>query len=205
MDWVAIIGVIGTCFAAINDISQILLHPGSRNGNLRPLDRWSFLGYWVLLTSTGWSFNGLIDEDAPVQIFIGGIVVGLLQWVALQRNVNRALLWVPPTALGWYVSWEVIKANMGSIVLALFQYVILLTVILKVSRFTRWIWLGLFIWILATSIGWFLGWELSDAVSKFLDTYMFGEFLGGALNGMITGIVMFYLLRVLTPSNQSNT
>ncbi len=196
LDWVAIFTVLGILCAAIKDLVETYGLLPSPPKKTHPLDRLSFWGYWVLLTMGAWGINGLIDENDTIAIIIGGIAVGLLQWMVLKNNVKNALWWVPPTALGWYVSWEV---DRGSIALAIFQYIVLLIFVLKIPRFTWWFWWGLLAWLITTSIGWFLGWQVSDAFNNVLDTDVLGQLLGGALNGAITGIVMFYLLRFLTP------
>ncbi len=93
---------------------------------------WGFWLAWVLAGTVGWAVSGRVIAVGSYRDIIvagytgvaaGGIVVGVLQWLVLRRQVARAGWWVLASTVGWvvggpvgaFVGWPALGAVYGAI------------------------------------------------------------------------------------------
>jgi len=69
---------------------------------------------WILATFLGWTLGGALGAliiGFPRIYFVGellswtvgGLVVGIAQWLFLQRKIRKASWWVPVSVIGWII------------------------------------------------------------------------------------------------------
>jgi membrane associated rhomboid family serine protease len=129
---------------------------------------------------------------------VGGIGVGVLQWLVLRQQVTRAGWWVPASivavaALGVMVfAVGVIDADVGWVVgTVLFGTVLgVLQWLLLRRQLARAGW-----WVLASGVGWVVGGFLSGAVPVGAAGGFPGWAAVGAVYGAMSGAVLVWLLR----------
>jgi hypothetical protein len=103
-------GAIGgaACGAALGAVQWLVLR------------RLSLSRSWIMATSLGMA-GGLVltlalfgtTTAGSVLLLRGlstGLLIGLAQWVLLQRSVARAWVWIPTVAGGWALGWAVSRA-----------------------------------------------------------------------------------------------
>jgi hypothetical protein len=71
------------------------------------------MGWWVLVTTGGWLFGGLLivifsrlnRMDGPfyldLQLFLMGLAIGVGQWLLLRRRLLHAGWWIGANIVGW--------------------------------------------------------------------------------------------------------
>ncbi len=143
---------------------------------------WVFWLQWVMVSTLGWLLGGVLFFDLAL---IGvGLVIGLLQWVALRPHISRAGQWVVASAVGWAIGWAFIvlflphQAGLflGAVVgaaLGLAQWLVLR------QQFHRAGW-----WIVISTLGWAAGL-----------TGLLGSLFVGTAVGVVTGVAMELYLR----------
>ena len=170
---------------------------------------WGFWLLWVLASTVGSTMGGLVIAVGSyrdmivagyVGVVVGGIMVGMLQWLVLRRQVAGAGWWVP-ASLGAAVVVGVVVFGVGTVnvdvgwvvgvilfgpVVGGLQWLVLRRHVARAGR-----------WVLASTVGWVVGGFLSGAVPV-------GGFLGwtvlGAVYGAITGSALVGLLRQRPPA-----
>jgi hypothetical protein len=76
-------------------------------------------GWWIAASLVGFAI-GKLAADAiansvagTVGFTLGGVAIGtalgVSQWLVLRRQVARAGIWIPATALGWAIGWSIIS------------------------------------------------------------------------------------------------
>ena len=171
----------------------------------RPPVGWRLWLWWVVASTAGFAVGRYVSvavgrpADSIVTAFVfvalGWIATGVLQWLALQRQVARGGLWVPAGIVGAavagvgvfglgvlhaYVGW-VVGVILFAPVVGLLQWWLVLR--WQVARAGR--------WVLASTVGWVVG--------------MAGAGLGGwpvlgAGYGAVTGLWLVRLLREPVPA-----
>jgi hypothetical protein len=132
--------------------------------------------------------------------FVGGVVMGLLQWMILRRYIKAGLWWIAVTPVGMvFVSFalnsldfSVTSLILWSMVLGILQWDILR----RTTDSKKALW-----WILATIIGWSAGYYLGIPAyeSIGLNGYLI---VLGLVNSLISGIALMIILTE-TKSNQN--
>lgn len=177
-----------------------------------PLTRveWTFGLWWVLATTVGWVVGFFVCEalkDFVESLSADGAVigssVGIMQWLALRRRINRAGWWILasiigfaigklvgdgiaqaiPGAVGFGLSGAAIGASLG-----IAQWVVLR----RHLAHAGW-------WVLASVLAWAMGWAIINLVDEAAGgpigtAYLIGA-TGAAVAGVITGISLIWLLR----------
>jgi hypothetical protein len=159
---------------------------------------------WLILTilgaGIGWAAGWLASFHVPGQLatmFLGivfGAVLGLFQWLPLRGHLNKSILWVILSSLGWGIGFPIgaLFAQRFGLTEATFGLAVGIVAGFCVGLF-QWIYLrrqlsGAGWWILANAFVW--GWSLvfyRPGVSAI------GAFYG-ALSGIVTGITMMWLI-----------
>ncbi|MGA7731062.1 MAG: hypothetical protein WCD37_07290 [Chloroflexia bacterium] len=142
-------------------------------------------GKWIVLTTLGWTCAGILvalvsalrvppdlGAQYAVGLALGGIIVGLLQWLALKRLSVRLHTFLPATAAVWalagFISWQLYERLYLSDALMLFPG----------SRPTD------------TDIGF----------AKEVLSGLLGASISGLLMGVLTSCVLFFTARARNPS-----
>ncbi|PSB22199.1 CHAT domain-containing protein [Phormidesmis priestleyi ULC007] len=182
---------------------------------LIPTTRTSFWRRWVLSTTLGVALGAFAS-------FLGGILVGLAQWLVLRKLITRPNRWVFATGVGWALG-RILAAlifsnatdySMGSILAVIFGTPFTFALLglaqwffLK-ERFAdaRW-------WIFATTVGGTIGVALSvaifsailviapnissesDRITLTIILGIIGFTVGVTIFGATTGIAMVWLLK----------
>lgn len=183
----------------------------------RPVSFWwqwaiaTGLGFWISLY---WVEVGEKPDIGILEGAIGGAIVGLLQWLVLQRHYPRAHRWGLVSGLLWAIlggsglgamGWVaprtekitlrllyglVSGAQVGTL-LGLGKW---LTLYPKSRQAGRWMLVHALCWAIALALGWAIGGKLHQVTDLFL-----GEVVGlgitWALVGNMTGIALTQLLR----------
>jgi hypothetical protein len=143
---------------------------------------WAFLFTWIISTSIGWMVGGFLIGVAS--FIASGVVMGALQYFALQRRMRQPRNWLIATTLGWAVAALVLLLlNPG-------QSQFLSGVILGViAGFAQWLVLRqeVFLagwWIMVNIVAWTSGLA-----------FLPGFFSTGAVAGAVTGLALELLLR----------
>ena len=166
---------------------------------------WGFWLCWVLAGTVGWGVGGPVgvaigsSRDIIVAgyvgVAVGGIMVGVLQWLVLRRQIASAGWWVlasivavaavgvvvfvvgvVDTDVGW-----VLGAGLTGTVLGLLQWLVLRR---QVARAGWWVLAGTVAWIVGGPVGGFVGWAAL-----------------GAVYGVITATMLLWLLRQRPPGS----
>jgi len=178
-----------------------------------PLTRgeWIFGLWWVLATAVGWvvgfavceALNDFVESFSSDGAVIG-ISVGIMQWLALRRRINRAGWWILASiigfaigklvgdaiaqavsgAVGFGLSGAAIGASLGAA-----QWLVLRRHVMQAG------W-----WALASVVAWAVGWSIINLVGEATGgpagtAYLIGA-TGAAMAGVITGVSLIWLLRL---------
>jgi len=148
---------------------------------------WAFLFQWMVATTLGWILGGFF---AGLSLVASGILIGILQWLVLQRRIQHPWRWVVASAAGWVTGYLVVVLGLSggfevldSIVLGLAVGIAQWIVLKPELHWAGW-------WIPFSAMGWFTGLSLLP-----------GFFLTGTMAGVLTGVALEILLRFpkLTP------
>lgn len=68
---------------------------------------------WIPLNAVGFGLEHAFNDalpyrslDLPLVLVIGGIIIGLAQYIALRHTLSRAFLWVPVAAFAWFLGLQ---------------------------------------------------------------------------------------------------
>ena len=143
---------------------------------------WTLWIRWLAVTAFGWILGGvLLPELAP---YVGGLVVGSLQWVVLRQRIRQAGWWILASAVGWTLGWAIAAALVTP------EYGFLTGIVLGAAmgipqwlilqrQFYRAGW-----WIVISPLAWTAGLAL-----------LTGPLLVGDVAGAVTGITLELLFR----------
>jgi hypothetical protein len=141
---------------------------------------WRFWMQWLLVTAFGW----LLGWRLLGLEIVAGVVIGLLQGVALIRVVPRPDYWMLASALGWAFSWFAVIANpslrfggLGGAILGAGTGIAQWLVLRNWVHRAWW-------WIIISTLGWAVAWSGT-----------MGDILPGVIIGAVTGITLEMLLR----------
>lgn len=179
--------------------ARLALAPQQRPG-------WRVWFLWLMAAAFGWGegvYWGWYSSSEPktlqtvptdmlagyLGVAVGGLLIGVLQWLVLRRHVTRAIRWVlanlGAVAVVGVVIFGVgmVNANLGwysgvsafGTVVGVFQWLVLQGQVPRAG-----------LWVMASTIGWIVGMPLGD---------MAGPPGLGAAYGAITGLAMVWLLR----------
>jgi hypothetical protein len=190
-------------------VARLAMAPQRRLG-------WRFWFLWLMAGAVGWglgvAWGSFAEPDdlnmlqsSPTIIWagylgvaVGGILIGVLQWLVLRRQLARAGRWVLASlgaaaivgvvvfGVGMFnadVGW-VGGAGLFGTAVGVLQWLVLRR---QVAR-AGW-------WVLASTVGWVVGMPLGDIVG--------GPALGAAY-GAITGTAMVWLLRQAFPGTDQH-
>ena len=113
-----VLSVVGQVGATVIAIALVGASVGITLGLAQRLtvpDEISSIKYWALSSALGWAVGltlaqliSWIGEVAQSDVLIGvppllvvGIAVGIVQWLAVRRAVQRSSLWIVSNAIGW--------------------------------------------------------------------------------------------------------
>jgi len=169
--------------------------------------KWQFWLWWVVASSAGWIVGSPLGKAVAasgdlvvprhhdaVGVAAAVIVLGVLQWMVLRRNVPQAAWWmlanIAAVAAALVFAMVVVAADMGLVVaaggtvLGVLQWLVLRR---QVSQ-AGW-------WVLASTVGWVGG----GFVSGISDTPI-GLVVLGIAYGAITATALVWLLRQSSPA-----
>lgn len=170
----------------------------------------AFWLWWALATTVGWIVGFAICEALKdfVESFsadgaVIGISVGVLQWLALKRRINRAGWWVLATIIGFAVGKAVgdafVQAVPGTVGLVLSGSAIGASL-----GMAQWVVLHRHVaqagwWVLASVLAWAMGWAIINLVDEAAGgptgtAYLIGA-TGAGIAGVISGTSLTWLLR----------
>lgn len=183
---------------------------------------WRLGLWWVLASTIGWAIGGPLGlaMDLSRSIIVagslglagGGLVAGVMQWLALRRYVTRAGWWVLVGPVGAAIAAvvgvmaglvaglsgdAVVSVNVGWVVgsgvfgtvLGVLQWLVLRR---QVSR-AGW-------WVLASTLGWVASGPVAGIVDAAVDMAV-GWAVLGTVYGAVTGAALVWLLRQPVPSD----
>ncbi len=69
---------------------------------------------WIPLNAIGFGLEHAFDDGMPYPppfdqtaiLVIGGVMIGLAQYIALRHTLSRAFLWVPVSAFAWFLGFK---------------------------------------------------------------------------------------------------
>lgn len=155
---------------------------------------------WILANGAGGTVLGALsseDTDVFTYPYMGGLIVGVAQWLVLWRYIPQAGWWVPASAFGWVLGFLVC----GSIIVHFAPLVVLIPVVHAVLGVAQWLVLRRHTqyagwWVLASAIS---GVVLQAVASPATAYHVGGRALsygaGWAASGAVTGIMLVWLLR----------
>lgn len=173
---------------------------------------------WVCLTLIGflislyWIEIGESSDANVVEGVVGGVVIGVAQWVALRQRFSSTGWWVLASCLCWgflgsselgSVGWVVPQTLniplrgiygtvQGAIVGALLGVVQWLVLQNQVLAAWRWISASVAGWALGLAFGWILGAVLHVITGVFLGEVV-GLFLAWVIVASVTGVALCHL------------
>jgi hypothetical protein len=134
-----------------------------------------------MATTLGWFLGGLTPG---FPIITSGLLVGIFQWLVLQRRIDKSWRWVVATFIGWTAGFLIVFFGIPQPLLNVDGFVIGLT-----TGFAQWTilrgelhWSGW--WIIFSIVGWTTGLTLLP-----------GVMLTGTMAGVLTGLALEILLR----------
>ena len=140
------------------------------------------------------SLPGGIIGDGTIVVVVGGIVVGVLQWLVLRRQVARAGWWVVASIAAMAVVGVLVVAldegavvAGGGLVVGALQWLVLRR---QVAR-AGW-------WVPASGVGWVVGGFVSGIVGDTTGVSWIaaaGWAVLGVVYGAMTGAVLVWMLR----------
>ena len=176
---------------------------------------WSFWLQWTLATWLGFLISLLlveVGEKPDVSIWegaIGGVTIGLSQWLVLRQRFDRAIGWLVVNCLIWgllagislgAVGWAaprtptislrvIYGAINGAQVGALVGFTQWLAIRPQVRRPWGWILANMVSWSLGLSFGWAVGGVLRQMTRLFLGEII-GLTIAWAIVAILTGIAL---------------
>lgn len=152
---------------------------------------WALWFQWIVATTLGWVFGGLIFPG--ISLVASGVGVGILQWFVLQGRLSRPWRWVLVTATGWIAGYLFILLALPDE----FDFLIGLVLGLAVGL-SQWLILRLELhwagwWIVFSGMGWTTGLTLLP-----------GFLLTGTMAGALTGVALEVLARAPKPRPDSH-
>ncbi|MBW4615020.1 MAG: protein kinase [Desmonostoc vinosum HA7617-LM4] len=163
---------------------------------------WGFYLQWVLANIFGYiggvylisPISNIAGDSIPGFAFLG-LVVGILQWIVLRRQVSVSLWWVLPTTLAAHSTYLFATKfsiyhmlTLGAfygLIFGIGQWLILRRLVNKAG------W-----WILANALGAGLSFMISEMVDNSLGRFGNQLFiLLGMVGGITSGVVLVWLLR----------
>jgi len=134
-----------------------------------------------MATTLGWFLGGLASG---LPMITSGLLVGIFQWLVLQRRIDKSWRWVVATFIGWTIGYLIIFFGIPQQFENVDGFVIGLT-----TGIAQWVilrgelhWPGW--WIIFSIVGWTTGLTLLP-----------GVLLTGTMAGVLTGLALEILLR----------
>jgi hypothetical protein len=182
--------------------------------------QWIFLTILGFLLSLYWLEIGERSDIRAAEAVIGGIIIGLAQWLVLKQHFSQMGWWIfasmiswgllagsPLGALGWVVPkvmsipirivFGIIDGAIAGVIIGVGQWWVL-------KNQVKHAWL----WILASIVGWTIGLTFAwivGAVLRGITGIFFGEVVGLTLGwfvvAAITGILLCNFAKNATPNH----
>jgi hypothetical protein len=150
---------------------------------------WVLWFQWLMATSTGWFFGGILIPG--IGLLSSGIGIGIFQSLILSTYIERSWRWMILTVIGWSFGWlinlvTVPEQNyaMNGIAIGVSTGLAQWLIIKKEVQLSFW-------WIIVTTASWMSGIALFP-----------GIMLPGVVAGGVTGIALVLLLQF--PSHQNH-
>jgi len=166
---------------------------------------WGFVLRWVLATTIGWVVGFAICEAVVKPIVdaltnfrsdgaVIGIAIGIGQWLALNRRINRTRWWILASVIGFGVGKSVadpvaqavpglLGSAFGGLAIGLFLGVTQWLVLRRHVPKARW-------WILANAVAWSAGWSIIASVDTEAANAAIGmAYLIGAIGAGVAGVI----------------
>ena len=122
---------------------------------------------------------------------IAGLIISILQWLVLRRQIRNARWWVLMSIVGMAVTWVVTARASPQ------DYVILFGVVNGVFQslvWGRWGWLFV-LWIPVTTLAWIAGFGIYSVFGPIVANGTLWGFVPGIVTGIVTGVTLVWLLR----------
>jgi hypothetical protein len=155
---------------------------------------WFLWFMWITGTAVGWTLSALLASN--IGPAIAGFVIGILQWLVLQRRIRDVWKWSLATGIGWATGLAIVLYTIPP------ELSVLSGVILGTS-------LGVAQWFILRKYLYGTGWWIAISIIGWTTglTLLPGVLTTGIIAGALTGIALELLLRNPKPatSQESNS
>jgi hypothetical protein len=180
--------------------------------------QWIFVTVSGFLISLYWVEIGFRPEIELYQTLIGGIVIGIAQWLILRQKIDHAWVWIIATGIAWLLigsslgtmGWIVPRTNLmllrslygmidgikAGTILGIIQWIVLRR---NVFHAWRWIVGNSAAWGIGLAMGWGMGAILQVRTGLFLGEVA-GLIWGWVVIATITGGILVTLLPIQNPA-----